>query len=371
LRGGRSFNYLSSKNSILRKTTGRFLPRTREYKILFSIGNKHFDQRFAVVAVISLQQVEKLVRSTCGNPFMSEKKSYSYFIGGVVICFFGAVCFSTKAIFVKLAYRETNVDAVSLLALRMIFSLPFFIISAWWTTSKTENVRFTWKQWLAVAGIGCLGYYISSLLDFLGLQYVTAGIERLILFVYPTLVLLMSAFILKVKIKRLQWLALSMTYVGLMIAFWGEVNFDQTSDNFILGAILIFVCAITYATYIVGSGQLIPKIGAAKFNSYAMSFAALAVILHFLTTNDNSLFDFSSEVYRYSILMAIIGTVVPSYLVAGGIKRIGSDNAAIIGSVGPVSTIVQAYLFLQEPIHLLQLTGTTLILAGILMISKK
>jgi len=301
---------------------------------------------------------------------MSEK-NYSYFIGGVLICFFGAICFSTKAIFVKLAYRETDVDAVSLLALRMIFSLPFFVVSAWWTTSKNNNVRFTPRQWVAVASIGCLGYYVSSLLDFLGLQYVTAGIERLILFVYPTLVLLMSAFVLKAKIKPLQWLALLITYAGLIIAFWGEVSFDHQSENFVLGAILIFICAITYAIYIVGSGQLIPVIGAAKFNSYAMSFAALAVILHFLIVNDNSLFNFSPQVYLYSFLMAIIGTVVPSYLVAVGIKRVGSDNAAIIGSVGPVSTIVQAYFFLQESIHFFQLTGTALILVGILMITRK
>jgi drug/metabolite transporter (DMT)-like permease len=302
---------------------------------------------------------------------MVEKKSYSYFLGGVIICLFGAICFSTKAIFVKLAYRETQVDAVSLLALRMIFSLPFFLVSAWWSSTKSENVPFTWKQWLAVAGIGCLGYYVSSLLDFLGLQYVTAGIERLILFVYPTLVLLMSAFILKVKIKPVQWLALVITYAGLLVAFLGEVRLDNQSQNFYLGVILIFVCAVTYAMYIVGSGQLIPAIGAAKFNSYAMSFAAFAVVLHFLFVNDNSLFNFDKQVYLYSFLMAIIGTVIPSYLVAMGIKRVGSGNAAIIGSVGPVSTIVQASFFLQEPIHLLQLVGTAFILSGILMISKK
>jgi len=302
---------------------------------------------------------------------MVEKKSYSYFLGGVIICFLGAICFSTKAIFVKLAYRETQVDAVSLLALRMIFSLPFFLVSAWWSSTKSENVPFTGKQWFAVAGIGCLGYYISSLLDFLGLQYVTAGIERLILFVYPTLVLLMSAFILKVKIKPIQWLALVITYAGLMLAFWGEVRFDNQSQTFYLGVILIFICAVTYAMYIVGSGQLIPAIGAAKFNSYAMSFAALAVVLHFLFVNDNSLFNLDKQVYLYSFLMAIIGTVIPSYLVAIGIKRVGSGNAAIIGSVGPVSTIVQASFFLQEPIHLLQLAGTAFILAGVFMISKK
>ena len=162
---------------------------------------------------------------------MVEKKSYSYFLGGVIICFFGAICFSTKAIFVKLAYRETQVDAVSLLALRMIFSLPFFLVSAWWSSAKSENVPFTWKQWLAVAGIGCLGYYVSSLLDFLGLQYVTAGIERLILFVYPTLVLLMSAFILKVKIKPIQWLALVITYAGLDARILGRSEVRQSISN--------------------------------------------------------------------------------------------------------------------------------------------
>jgi drug/metabolite transporter (DMT)-like permease len=302
---------------------------------------------------------------------MIEKKSYSYFLGGVAICLFGAICFSTKAIFVKLAYRETQVDAVSLLALRMIFSLPFFLVSAWWSSAKSENVPFTWKQWLAVAGIGCLGYYVSSLLDFLGLQYVTAGIERLILFVYPTLVLLISAFILKVKIKPIQWVAVVITYAGLTLAFWGEFRLDNQSQTFYLGIVLIFICAVTYASYIVGSGQLIPAIGAAKFNSYAMSFASLAVVLHFLFVNDNSLFNLDRQIYLYSFLMAIVGTVIPSYLVAIGIKRVGSGNAAIIGSVGPVSTIVQAYFFLQEPIHLLQLVGTAFILGGVLMISKK
>ena len=301
----------------------------------------------------------------------SENRSYSYFVAGVIICLCGSICFSTKAIFVKLAYRETSVDAVTLLALRMIFSLPFFIASAWWSSSQSTNVRFTPKQWLAVAAIGCLGYYISSLLDFIGLLYVSAGIERLILFIYPTLVLLMSALIFKTKIKGPQWAALAITYAGLIVAFWGEANFEGQSNNFYLGAAFIFVCAVTYAMYIVGSGKLIPIVGAAKFNSYAMSFAALAVVIHFLINNDNSLLNLNKQVYIYSFLMAIIGTVIPSYLVAFGIKRVGSGNAAIIGSIGPISTIVQAYFFLQEPIHLLQLVGTALILTGILIISKK
>jgi drug/metabolite transporter (DMT)-like permease len=302
---------------------------------------------------------------------MSQYKRSSYFITGVILSVLGAICFSTKAIFVKLAYRETAVDAVTLLALRMIFSLPFFAVSAWWVTLKSSNVKFTAKQWIAVGLIGCLGYYISSLLDFIGLQYVTAGIERLILFAYPTMVLLMSALIFKVNINRAQWIALVITYVGLLIAFWGEVSFVGKSTQFYLGAGSIFICAITYAMYIVGSGRIIPAVGATKFNSYAMSFAALAVIIHFIIVNDNSLLFLDFEIYAYSFLMAIIGTVIPSYLVTQGINRVGSDNTAIIGSVGPVSTIVQAYFFLNEPIHLMQLSGTVLILTGILIISRK
>lgn len=305
---------------------------------------------------------------------MSSSKSSStpYFIGGIIICLLGAVCFSTKAVVVKLAYRDTDVAAVPLLALRMLFSLPFFVLSAFLASRKSSNVKFTGKQWLQVAVVGMLGYYISSLLDFLGLQYISAGMERLILFIYPTLVVLISAVLLKQKIKRYQWIALIITYAGLIVAFRSEVNWTQEHNaNFYLGSALIFLCAITYALYIVGSGKLIPVVGAAKFNSYAMSFASLGVLVHFFVVSDQSLFNLPVEVYGYSLLMAILGTVIPSYLVSEGIKRIGSDNAAIVGSVGPVSTILQASFFLQEPIGGLQLVGTALILFGVLLISRK
>jgi len=297
-------------------------------------------------------------------------KSRKYFMGGVFIALSGAICFSTKAIFVKLAYRDTEVDAISLLALRMVFSLPFFMVSAYASSSKQTNVKFTPRQWVSVAAIGCLGYYISSLLDFLGLQYVTAGIERLILFIYPTLVMLMSSLIFKKKIKPIQWVALVITYVGLLIAFFSEVDFQsQHSSNFILGSVLIFICAFTYAAYIVGSGRLIPLVGAAKFNSYAMSFASIGVLIHFFINSDVSLWNFPSLVYVYGFLMAILSTVVPSYMVTEGIKRIGSDNAAIVGSIGPVSTLVLAWFFLQEGISLFQIVGTIMILFGVLLIS--
>jgi drug/metabolite transporter (DMT)-like permease len=300
------------------------------------------------------------------------KQPQSAFVSGIVFALLGAICFSTKAVFVKLAYRDTEVDAISLLALRMIFSLPFFVISAAVSSTQQNNVRFTNKQWIQVALVGCLGYYISSLLDFLGLQYVTAGIERLILFIYPTLVLLMSAIVFKVKIKPIQWLALMITYVGLLAAFISEVNVQSNQNkNFVLGSFFIFVCAFTYAAYIVGSGRLIPLVGAAKFNSYAMSFASVGVLLHFFFTSDVSLLNFSWPVYGYGFFMAVLSTVIPSYLVVEGIKRIGSDNAAIVGSIGPVSTIIMAYLILSESVGFMQIVGTALILVGVLLIGRQ
>jgi drug/metabolite transporter (DMT)-like permease len=301
---------------------------------------------------------------------MTSKALRSDFVIGMGICVFGAICFSTKAIFVKLAYRDTTVDAVTLLALRMIFSLPFFLVSAFLVSNKSDNVKFTGKQWFYVAVVGCLGYYISSLLDFLGLQYISAGIERLVLFVYPTLVLLFSALLFRQMIKPIQWIAVAVTYLGLLIAFFGEAKFTGDTKDFYLGSALIFACAITFALYIVGSGKLIKVVGAQKFNSYAMSFACFAVLIHFAITSEQSLFNLDNQVYIYSVAMALIGTVIPSFLVTEGIKRIGSENAAIVSSIGPVSTIIQANIFLNEPVFAGQLIGTVLILIGVLLISK-
>lgn len=302
----------------------------------------------------------------------STAKTNYHFVRGVFIALLGAVLFSTKAIFVKLAYRDTPVDALTLLALRMVFSVPFFVGAAFFSSIKASNVKFTGRQWIYVALIGCLGYYVSSFLDFVGLKYVSAGIERLILFIYPTLTLMMSGIIFKVKIRRWQWMALVVTYLGLAIAFFGEVDFNSPQNrDFLFGSVMVFICAFTYAGYIVGSGRLIPVVGASKFNSYAMSFACLGVLLHFFLSPAASMAHLPTLVYAYSFLMAIFATVIPSYLVAWAIKGIGSDNAAIVGSVGPVSTILLAHFFLGEAITVWQLTGTACILIGVLIIGRQ
>ena len=301
---------------------------------------------------------------------MSESKSKGYVIGGIVVSMLGAICFSTKAIVVKLAYLEFPVDAITLLAIRMLFSLPFFLISAAVTSNKKENVKFTSKQWVQIAVLGCFGYYISSLLDFEGLKFVSAGIERLILFIYPTFVLLISVVWLKRKVRPVEWIAVAITYAGLFVAFIGEARF-QDGPDFYLGSVLILICAFTYAIYIAGSGTMIPQVGAIKFNSYAMSFAAAAVLTHFMITSSQSVFGMPLMVYVYGFVMAILSTVIPSYLVSISIKRLGANTTSIIASIGPVSTILQASLLLGESVSVLEIAGTGFILFGILVISWK
>ena len=301
---------------------------------------------------------------------MSNRQPGFWFVA-VIISLLGAICFSTKAIFVKLAYRDSDVDTISLLALRMLFSLPFFVTAAAFSSGKQSNVKFTPRQWLFVALVGCLGYYVSSFLDFVGLQFVSAGIERLILFIYPTFVLLISSFIFREVISMRQKLALAITYLGLVIAFVSEAKVNSTGADFYFGAGCIMLCALTFALYIVGSGKLIPSIGSVKFNSYAMSFACAGVLLHYFMTSDNSLSEWPGIVYGYSIAMAIVSTVIPSYLVSVSLNRLGANNTAIIASIGPVSTILQANYFLGEEVSTLQWLGTFFILIGVLMISWK
>lgn len=301
---------------------------------------------------------------------MTQAPSKGYVLAGVVISLLGAVCFSTKAVVVKLAYLEYPVDAITLLAIRMLFSLPFFLVSAMLTSNKKDNVRFTRRQWIQIALLGCFGYYASSLLDFEGLKFVSAGIERLILFIYPTFVLLISAVWLKRKVRTIEWVAVAITYLGLFVAFAGEASV-QSDRDFYVGSILILICAVTYAIYIAGSGSLIPIVGAVKFNSYAMSFAAGAVLIHFMLNSTQSVVGLPFSIYAYGFFMAVVSTVIPSYLVSISINRLGANTTAIIASIGPVSTILQAYWLLGEPVSVMEIAGTGFILLGILLISWK
>ena len=291
------------------------------------------------------------------------KKNY---LTGFLITFIGAILFSTKAIFVKLAFTNTDVDAVSLLALRMFFSVPFYIGIALFYSNKAGNVKFTTKEWIKIIFLGFIGYYLSSLFDFLGLQYISAGLERLILFLYPTFAILLNAAIFKKKINRIQQLALLLTYAGIAIAYFGELKLDSSNPHFFLGTFFIFLCALTFSVYLVGSGRLIPMVGATKFTAYTMTAAAVGVLTHYFVAG-NTIHHFSEPILSYGLMLAIIATVIPTFFISNGLKKIGSNNVAIISSIGPVSTILQAHFILGEKLIVAQVIGTALVIAGVLL----
>ncbi|HXB43144.1 MAG TPA: DMT family transporter [Puia sp.] len=302
---------------------------------------------------------------------MLLKSKNNISLAGFLITFLGAILFSTKAIIVKKAFAGTSVDALTLLTDRMIFSLPFYVGAAIFTSRRRHNVRMNQRQWIYVIVLGIAGYYFSSFFDFVGLQYVPAGLERLILFLYPTFAVLINSFVFKQQISNIQKLALTLTYVGIGIAYFGELRTDTLSPNFYWGSFLIFICAITYSFYLVGSGRMIPIIGATKFTAYAMLAATAGVFIHFLLQHHSTSRLFDSSLLGYAILLALIATVIPSFMLSYGMKKIGSNNAAIITSVGPVSTILQAHFILGDPIFTEQVIGTILVIVGVLLIGWK
>lgn len=292
-------------------------------------------------------------------------------IAGFIIAFAGSILFSTKAIIVKMAFLHTPADALTLLTLRMVFSLPFFIGAAILSSNKKDNVTLTRKHWTGIIALGLFGYYLSSLFDFIGLQYVSAGLERLILFLYPSFVVLINAVLFRQKITRIQKIALALTYLGIGIAYFGELKIDLNNPHFLLGSVLIFICAITFAFYLVGSGKLIPLVGATKFTAYAMLASTAGVFLHYLLAGNFSNMPTGPSLWGYGFLLAIIATVIPGFLVSNAMKKIGSNNVAIISSIGPVSTIIQAHFILGEPVFPEQIIGTILVIAGVLLTGWK
>jgi drug/metabolite transporter (DMT)-like permease len=280
------------------------------------------------------------------------------------------VAFSTKAVLVKLAYRH-GVDSVSLLALRFGFAAPFFAFGAF---GGRLHARFgpkappalSQRDVLSILGLGVLGYYLASLTDFIGLRYISAGLERLILFIYPTLVVVIETFLFKAKLGRRQLLALVITYTGIAFAFYGELgNFGSDVPR---GAAWVFACALTYALYILGAGRMVPKLGSQRFTSLALLAAAGATLTHAAVTGAKIL-GLPTVVYEIGFVMALVATVLPAFLLARGIALIGSGPAAIISTIGPVSTILLAYIFLQEPLSVTELVGTALVIFGATLVA--
>jgi len=284
---------------------------------------------------------------------------------GVFFALLAAVGFSAKAILVKLAYLD-RVDAVTLLALRMAFSVPFFIGAALWAR-RQHTEPLSRQDWILVLILGLIGYYLASFLDFLGLQYISAGLERLILFLYPTLTVILSALLARRAIGRPVMAAMVVCYAGIALVFFHDVGTMQ--GGIVLGASLVFGSTLSYSVYLVGAGHAIARIGAARFTAYAMIVATAASLLQFAATHPVHALDVPARVYELALAMAIFSTLLPVFLLSHAIRRIGSGSTSLIGSVGPVSTILMAYVFLQEGLSALQVAGSALVLAGVLIVS--
>lgn len=295
-------------------------------------------------------------------------KSAKSFVYGILLGILGIVLFSSKAVMVKLAYKH-DVDALSVLLLRMLFSFPFYLVIAVVCSRKKSEVSILGKDYAWVLFFGFLGYYLSSYFDFVGLEYISASLERIILFLYPTMVLVFNKIFLKKSITKIQIIAIALSYLGIILAFWGEAA--ATGKDAFIGGVLILLCAITYAAYLVGSGWLIPKFGVVRFTSYVMLVSCVCVFIHFGIFSKTNILNLSWQVYLLGFLIAIFATVIPSYLVSEAINRINSSNFAVISGIGPISTIVLASIFLNEHLTPMQWLGAFGVIVGIWLVSIK
>ena len=285
---------------------------------------------------------------------------------GLVLAVTGAIAFSGKAIIVKLAYRH-GVDAVTLIMYRMLFALPIFAVMAWWASRGREPL--TGKDWLGVLGLGVTGYYLSSFLDFLGLQYVSASFERLILYLNPTLVMLLGWVLYKRRFTRIQVGGMALSYLGVVLVFGHEIELQGGQAAW--GAALIFTSAVTYAIYLVYSGELVKRLGSLRLVGLATTVACLCCLAQFalLRPMDTAL-AVAPQVIWLSVLNATLCTAVPVLLVMMAIERIGSSLAAQTGMVGPMSTIVMGVLILGEPFTGWVAAGSALVIAGIFVFTR-
>ena len=284
---------------------------------------------------------------------------------GLTLALLGSVAFSGKAIIVKLAYRY-GVDAATLIMYRMLFAAPLFALLAWW--AGRGKPAFTRREWLAIAGLGVSGYYLASYLDFLGLQHVTASLERLILYLNPTLVLGLSIVLFGRRVNARQLAAIGVSYAGVLAVFGHEVNFQGA--HVVLGGVLVFGSAVSYAIYLVYSGEWVQRLGSMRLVGWASLVACACCIVQWLVINPWSSAAVAPEVIRLSLLNATLCTVAPVLMVMMAIERIGAPMAAQSGMVGPMSTILMGVLILGEPFTPWVAAGTLLVLAGIWLLAK-
>ncbi len=304
-------------------------------------------------------------------PVSAETTKTKEFWIGFLLAGLGAILFSAKAIMVKLTYRY-GVDALTIIGFRMMLSLPFFAVIGMLQARQARLgrlPRLTVKESLQIIFLGFIGYYLSSYLDFLGLQYITAGLERLILFLSPTFVLLITAVYLKRPIAARQWFALGMAYLGVVLVFLQDLSLS--GSNVMLGSAFVLASALAYSVYIISSGELIKRVGATRLVAYAMSVSAVISLMHFFSVYSWQGLRQPLPVYQLSLLHAVFNTVMPTFMIMWAIARIGAPLTSQLGLLGPVSVLFLAGWILDEPITSLQLVGTAFVLAGAIVLGRR
>ncbi|MFZ4537085.1 DMT family transporter [Propionivibrio sp.] len=288
---------------------------------------------------------------------------------GVALAILAALGFSFKAIFVKLAYAAAPVDPVTLLSLRMVFSLPAFLWIGF--VSSRAAPPLTRRDWGMLVALGLLGYYGASLFDFIGLRYITAGLERLILFTYPTLTILITVLFMGKTLHRREVVSLLLSYAGIGLAFAHDLQVAGEMATVLVGAAFIFASSLSYAFYLAGSGPMIQRLGSARFTALAMLVSTAATQLHFFIAQPFSALIQPLPIYACGAAMALFSTVLPVFMQSAAIRRIGSAKAVLIGTLGPVLTIFFGWWLLGEPLSLYQMAGAVLVLSGVWLVSRR
>ncbi|WP_440599685.1 DMT family transporter [Acinetobacter soli] len=290
---------------------------------------------------------------------------------GSLCAIFAAFLFSTKAIFIKQSYALSPlVDATTLMVLRMGSALPFFILICWLNRHHNQGIHI--KDWLILVFAGLLGYYFASWLDFVGLMFISASLERIILFLYPTLTVLASSLIYRQKLNAKTWFAIFLSYGGTVLVMLQEGKIAPSRGNLWIGCSVVFASAVAFAAYLSLTPHLIKKFGSWNFNGLALSVACVGTLLHFVigTTHPiDTLMQLPTGVWLYGIGLGFFVTVLPTALLMQSIQRLGASQSAMIASIGPILTIILAVLFLNEHLNLWQWIGCGLNIVGVLMIS--
>lgn len=313
--------------------------------------------------------------NTPAAPAARPAPAYDLGVGAVMLAAGAAILFSSKSIFIKLAYALPGidgappVDAVTLLTLRMVFSMPFFVVVGLMTARREGNAALGRSDHLMLIGLGLLGYYLSSYLDFIGLRTISASLERLILYLYPTFTVLLGALLFGKRIGARMILALAVCYAGVGLVFGHDMAGSAAGEALWTGAGFVAVSAFTYALYLVLGTEVIARVGATRFTAYAMTVSSIACIAQFFVLNPLDRLKLPMAVYGYGVVLGLVSTVLPSFLTAAALKRIGAGNVALIGAAGPIATIAMGAMFLGERVNLWQAAGASLVIAGVLMIT--